>query len=135
MALTVRIGVVQAELASNPLGRNYAGTDQAVADSFNAVNRQRNRVSMTGSEIARHIVESEWDLIVDATLRSDVLGLLGIDDIDPFGFAVVVMKRAFGGGSATLAALAAARVETISRGQELGLGTVLGSDIDHARNN
>ena len=42
---------LKTELTEDPLALGYSGmTDQEVADSLNAVNRQRNRTSMTGTK-------------------------------------------------------------------------------------
>ena len=113
------------ELLTDPLTRGYSGmSDQAAADDLNLIYlvspRTRNRESMTGDEVFQSI-ESQtiWDGL-SADQRSEFLHLCGRDSIDPFGTANVdAVKSIFGDGSATVTALAVARVEDISRAEEL----------------
>lgn len=116
------------ELSQDPEGLGYAGktpVEQAVL--INAVNRSRDRVSMSGREVAAEIVDAEYDPL-SAVVKAHVLALVAGDDLDPFGFAADRIKEIFP-GSVTLANLAVARVELISRAQELGFGRVKGSQI------
>ena len=113
------------ELLTDPLVRGYSGmTDPAAADDLNLIYpvspRTRNRTSMSGDQVFQSI-ESQaiWDGLT-ANQRLEFLSLCGRDLIDPFGAANVdLVKSIFGDASATVAALATARVENISRAQEL----------------
>jgi len=114
---------LKTELTTDPLGRGYAGmTDQEAADDLNTTYRTRDRTSMTGREVGAAVVKAEYAALADAQ-KDRVLFLFGRDDLDPFKFEADVMTDIFGGGSDTIAALAAARVEAISRALELGLRT------------
>ncbi len=117
------MSVLSDEITDDPLARGYAGmTDQELVDSLNALDRQRNRTSMTGREVRAEVDDTEYDALLDAE-KGQFLALTATDDIDPFGFAANVVKDIFP-GSTTLANLQAARVETISRAVEIGLGVV-----------
>ena len=120
------------ELTNDPLTRGYSGmTDQEVVDSLYTINRTRNRVSMTGRAVRNTVNETEYAaLAVDK--QSQFLALTATDDIDPFGFAVGVVKDIFGPGATSVSNLATARVESISRAVELGLGTI---DVKYFRLN
>jgi len=108
------------EIANDPLGRGYAAMNRdAIVASLNAVDRAVNRDSMTGTEIGAAIDPAEYNALTDAG-KDRVIGLVSRDSVDPFGFAATVMIDVFGGGSATVTALASARTKTISRAQEIG---------------
>ena len=116
---------IRDELLIDPLGRGYSSlSDQAAADDLNTSYRTRNRTSMTGDEVFQSIEnQTIWDGLTD-NQRLEFLSLCGRDIIDPFGTANVdLVKSIFGGASATVAELAAARVESITRATELGLRT------------
>ena len=123
------------ELLNDPLGRVYSGmSDQAAADDLNTSYRTRNRVSMTGDEVFQAI-ESQaiWDGLT-ADQRLEFLALCGRDTIDPFGAANVnLVKSIFGDPSTTVSNLSTARVESITRAVELGLGSVKSRNIGYAR--
>ena len=113
--------VLSDEIANDPLGRGYAGmTDQQAANSLLAVNRTRNRTTMTRQEVYENIQTSA--LAALTALQVAQLNLALSDTVNPFGNAAQVFTNIFGGGSATITALAAARVESVSRSNELGLG-------------
>ena len=125
---------VKNEIDIDPLGRGYTSmSDEEVADSMNNIeDRQRNRESMTGSEVLNAVVQGEYSSLQVA--KKDALwGLLGIGDLNPFGVEADIMIDIFGLTSATITELQAARVEIVSRGIELGLGIVRESDVIKAR--
>lgn len=127
------IDTIKTEIDTDPLARGYSGmTDQQVADDLNTVYRQRNRTSMSGREVADEIVDAEYDALSDAK-KAQLLSLGASDSIDPFGFGANVIKDIFTAGSTTVSNLAAARVETISRAEELGIGTVKTGWVEEAR--
>lgn len=126
--------VLKTEIDTDPLTRGYAGmTDQQVADSLNAVNRTRNRASMTGKEVKDRIDTVDWDTRTDAQ-KSQLLSLFARDDLNPFGIDAHIFQEAMTGAAGTsVSDLSTYRVENISRGEELGLGTVSSADVDSAR--
>lgn len=109
------------ELISDSLARGYSiMTDLEAADDLNTSYRSRNRTSMTGDEVFQSI-ESQtiWDGLT-ANQRLEFLALCGRDILDPFGAANVdLVKSIFGPTSDTVTALNVARVESITRAQEL----------------
>ena len=122
------------EVLNDPLVRGYNGTgsenagpgpmtDAQVSASLHAVNRPRNRTSMSGDEVFLSIASrADWDaLTVDDRLL--FTAFCGRDNIDPFGGAnEELVKSIFGDASATINNLNNARVETISRVTERSLG-------------
>jgi len=127
------IAVLKSELTADLLTRGYSGmTDAAAATDLNTVYRTRNRSSMTGSEILNAIVKAEFVALAVAD-KQMVWDVIHLGDINPFGIEADLMTDAFGGGSATLTALAAARKDSISRADELGLGQVGAHHIATAR--
>lgn len=130
------------EINTDPLGRGYAGmTDAQVAANLNIVYRTRNRTSMTGDEVFQATVPAEYNALPDGSANNTTddqahwLAFCGRAEIDPFATAnVQFVTSIFGGGSGTVAALNAARVENVSRGVELGLGTVGEGDVWDVRN-
>ncbi len=128
------------ELAGDPLGRGYAGmTDEEAAADLNISNRTRNRTSMTGDEVFQATEAAEFAGLgsgqgnsVDD--QSHWLSFCGRDIIDPFASAnVQFVTEIFQVGSTTLTNLQAARVESITRGVELGLGKVKTGHVQDAR--
>ncbi len=135
MANAATLVLLKSEITVDPITRGYSGmTDVQVAESLNTVNRNRNRVSMPGDEIGDSIDEAEWDALSDIN-KDHVLGLMGTLRVDPFGFGASVIKKSFGLGSTTVGSLAVARVETISRGVEIGVGQVSVGHVEYVRNN
>jgi len=120
------------EITSDPLGRGYSTmSDLEAANDLNTIYQEINRTSMTGSELLSHADAGEYSALIDSK-KDNWLSLCGVDSINPFGSAVQVVIDIWGGGSITIANLQAARVETISRAQELGI-TVNEGDVNHAR--
>jgi len=126
------MSILSDEITNDPEGFGYAAmADLDAANAMNVVNRLRDRTLMTGSELLGHADVAEYNALSDAK-KDNWLSLCGVDSIDPFGSGVQVVVDIWGGGSQTIANLQAARVETISRAQELGI-TVNEGDINHAR--
>lgn len=123
------LDALKAEVETDPLGRGYAGmTDQQLVDSLNAVDREVNRETMTGTEILNEINVAEWNALTNAQ-RQTVWDIVHLGTINPFGVEATLMTSVFGGGSATITALAAARKVAVSRAQELGIGVVTLRDL------
>ncbi len=78
-------------------------------------------------------VELIGDALTD-TEKAHFLSLCARSEIDPFATAnVELVKSIFGNGSQTVQNLAAARVESISRGADLGLGRIKPGHVQEAR--
>ena len=125
--------VLRTEVESDPNGRGYSGmSDSAVAIDMNTSYVSQNRTSMTGSEIVNAVVISEFNGLSadDKQLFWDIVHL---GTINPFGVEATILTSVFGGGSDTIMALAVARVVTITRANELGLGTVKTGYIEKVR--
>ena len=112
---------LKTEITDDPESRGYAAmTDQQVADDLNTAYRSRPRESMSGDEVFISVASrADWDALTD-TQRTQFLAFCGRETMDPFaGANVELVKSIFGDASATIANLAAARVEAITRAQEL----------------
>ncbi len=130
------------ELLGDPEGLGYPVSDQGAADLINSLTtgRTRNRVSMTGDEIAQQAVPAAYDALDDGSanntpdVKSHWLALCARASIDPFASAnEQLVISIFGPGSQTVLNLQAARLEPISRATELGLGVVKARDVGYAR--
>ena len=127
------MSILSDELLNDPLGRGYSTMiDLEAVASLNAVDRNVNKISMTGSEILSQAEPLEYNVLT-AEKKAQWLALCGVDSIDPFGSAVQVVIDIWGGGSATIINLQASRVETMSRAQELGLPKVKTYHVTEAR--
>lgn len=141
MALTDEgVILLRNELTTDPLGRGYVGmTDQQVFDSLIAANRTRNRTSMSGDEIRQQTSAADWAALNNgsgnsADERGQWLAFTANDQIDPFAAAnVSFVQTFFGATSQTVQNLAAARVESISRLEELGINIPTLHEIAVAR--
>ncbi len=116
--------ILKDELVIDPLTRGYVGmTDQAAADDLNSIypapdTRTRNRESMTASEVANAIDVTEFTALTNVQ-EQEIWNWLHLGTLNPFGIEATRFIAIFGGGSATIAALSAARVESITRAVEL----------------
>lgn len=127
------MSALREEITGDPEGIGYAGkTDAEVLALLTALTRERNRTSMSGSEVLNAIDSVEY-LALSGTEQDKVWQVLHLGTLNPFGVEATLLSSVFGGGSATIVALAAARKESISRAQELGLGRVREGDIARAR--
>lgn len=112
------------EISTDPLSRGYAGLSSAsVAGNLNQKNRTRNRTVMSGTEVLNAIKISEFNALTSAS-QARIWDTLHLGTLNPFGIEATIFIGVFGAGASTIATLQTLRVETISRGEELGLGTV-----------
>lgn len=98
-------------------------SDADAAALINVVDVSRNRTSIPGTELLEAQDAVEFVALTDAK-KAQWLALCSVGSVDPYGAAVDIVLDIWGGGTTTVANLAAARVETISRAVELGLGVV-----------
>ena len=130
----MNIAALKAELTDDPLGRGYSGmSDVDAATSLNEVNLFRNRTTMSGSEVLNAVDVGEWIALPDAD-RQIVWDIVHLGEVNPFGVEATLMLSIFSAAeSPTIAALIAARKESVSRAVELGLGYVYPGDVENAR--
>jgi len=127
------ISILAAELTADLLSRGYSGmSDAEAAADLNIVCRERNRSSMTGSEVLNAVDVTEWGSL-DAGQKQTVWDVVHLGDVNPFGVEATLLIAVFGSGSNTIAALAVARKEAIGRAVELGLGFIYPGHIQNAR--
>ena len=129
------------ELINDPLGRGYAGMDaETAANSLNTENRDRNRTEMSGREVmdAFNANGAEWDALATAD-QDRIISLCGRGQggsdggLNPFGNDAKIFQDAAAGATGAIAALATARVESISRATELGLPEIKAGHVEYAR--
>lgn len=129
--------VLKDEITNDPLARGYSGMgDVAVAADLNTLYRERDRKIMSGSEIWAQTVSSEYNALselADNNEKHKWISFCGILEHDPFGNSAQFVIDIFGISSVTVINLAAARVETITRATELGLGVISEGDVEYAR--
>jgi len=120
------------EIDVDPLGRGYSGmTSAEIAADLNTEYRSRNVTVMSATEIFQNVDETEYAALTD-TQRQAFWGMMGMGTLNPWGQEAEIFIQLFGAGSATITALAAARVEPVSRAAELGLGPVTQGDVERA---
>lgn len=136
MATTAFYQTIRDELDNDPLARGYAGmTDQQATDSLNTEDRSVDRETMSASEIFEAIEVAEWQALT-ADQKNQVEKVIQLGDNIQIGTgtkARAFLADAFGPATTTRATLLSLAQETISRAQELGLGTLVIGDIQNAR--
>jgi hypothetical protein len=134
---------LKVELDGDPLTLGYAtiisagGTEEfinnALANKLNALESlEENITSLTPSQILNATDKVEL-LALTGDPANRVWGVLGMNDINPFGIEADIFIDAFGGGSATLTALAILRKKTISRATQLLFQAVKTGHVQMAR--
>ena len=124
---------LKAEITNDPLALGYAGTtDQQICDLLNAKTRSQHVALLTPTQILNAIVYTEWTS-KSATQQQVIWNMLGMGALNPWGIEASIFTTVFGAGSATIAALAALRVEAISRAQELDIEIVCAGHINEAK--
>ncbi len=124
---------LKTELLTDPEGRGYSGlSDEDAAADLNTAWETRDRELMSASEVYNAIDQTGWSALTGVQ-QQEVWDILHLGDVNPFGREATRFIALFGAGSATLIALAAARVEAITRAQKLGIPTVKGGHVEEAR--
>jgi hypothetical protein len=131
----VDIPALKAEIDADPLTRGYAGmSDSALATSLNTANRD-NWISLSSSQIFETIDIPEFQAL-NAANKARIDRLLGLGDgiqTAPGSQARSELVTVFGGGSVTIAALAALANKPRSRARELGLEVIKVGHVQEAR--
>ena len=118
--------------AGHPDTGPYDADDGIAAEQLNTLNRTRNRGTMSATEVLNAADAAELSALSDTALQI-FMGLLGMGSLDPFGREAIIVSRLFGSGSVTVSTLATARVEEVSRAEELGLGVMKAGYVQQAR--
>jgi hypothetical protein len=121
------------EINSDPLGRGYSGMSNAsTAANLNIANRNRNRATMSGTEVINAIRASEFNALTSAS-QERIWNTLHLGTLNPFGIEATIFTGVFGVSSCTINALQTLRVESISRAEEIGLGPVAEGQVVKAK--
>ncbi len=127
------IQALKAELlAGHPDMGAYDADDAVAAGQLNAVNRTKDRASMTGSEILNALDKTEYLALSDAD-KARVWQVCHLGTVNPFGAEADIFIAVFGPESASIMALKEARKDNVSRAVELGLGLVYPGHVENAR--
>lgn len=126
--------VLATEISTDPLVRGYSGmTDAQIAEDINTVYRTCRRDYIFGWEGFNATDDVEYGALTDAQ-KSSWDALCAIEQIDvTSGVAKSREAELFGPGTTTRSNLLALRDPPCSRGEELGLGFVLTSDVTFAK--
>lgn len=124
---------LKAELTNDPIGRNYASlSDEGVANSLNANDRQPNRDTLEAGYLVASIVQAEYGTLSAA--QKDYLRLIAMAQTLPLTATVKQeLASIFPANSTTRANLLALMKRPGSRAEELGLGHVTPSHVADAR--
>ena len=120
------------DTAGHPDTGPYSADPVVAASEMNAINRTVNKTTMIASEVYNAIDGTEW-LALTATQQEEIWNIVHLGDINPFGLEATRFTAIFGGGSTTIAALAALRKTDVSRAVEIGLGFIKPGNIMEAR--
>ena len=119
-------------LAGHPDTGAYSADDVTAAKQLNAPNRQPDRDSLSGGEIAASIVLAEMGAL-PAGKQEYVKALISCDSMPLTANLKSQLALVFDAGSASRANLLALVKRTGSRAEELGFGTVTPSHVADAR--
>ena len=123
------------EVQNDPLLRGYSGmTSAALLANLQTVNRTRDKTGLNPSEVYQNIDQGEWAAL-SASEQDEIWNILHLGDpLNPFGREATRFIAVFGGGSTTITALQALRIENINRLEEIGIRvTVTQHQINQAR--
>ena len=87
---------------------------------------------MTGTEVINSVKASEFNALTSAS-QQRIWDTLHLGALNPFGIEATIFTNVFGAGSSTIATLQVLRVESISRSEEIGLGTVAEGQVTKAK--
>lgn len=135
--MTDRIAVILDEITNDPLALGYAGkSDREVADLLNTGGKAtRIKAEMSGDDVFQQTDPAEFSSLAD-TKKQLWLAFCARDFLSPSNSAnVAFVKFIFGDLSVSQGNFITARLESISRGENLGLGFVGEGDVWDARNN
>ncbi len=129
-----QVSDLQAERTNDPLTRGYSGFDDAAFfASITADDRPNPLTTMSAGVIFNTIVPAEFAALAAADkTRVDRVLNLGAEVIigpDNSPNAVQELLATFGGGSATITALAALRDQSQTRANEIGLPNPILADV------
>ena len=129
-----QISLLKVEIDSDPLARGYAAMSNIeVANSLNAVDQSKNRLTVPNTEVLEAIVPAHL-VALTGDKATRVWGVLSMDNLSLRGVAAEILKDAFQGKTATLQALAGLRSESVSRANILGYpGKVREGHVEMAR--
>ncbi len=133
--MAIRYQILKQELDDDPLTRGYSSMTNAevtVDLTDTDTGRTRNRTEMSASEVFNAIEQTAFNAlsVTDKQLVWDILHLV---TLNPFGLEATLFIDIFGSGTATIIALQAARLQNISKAEEIGIGGVKEGHVERVR--
>ncbi|KKL64495.1 hypothetical protein LCGC14_2164420 [marine sediment metagenome] len=133
--MAIRYQIFKQELDDDPLTRGYSSMTNAevtVDLTDTDTGRTRNRTEMSASEVFNAIEQTAFNAlsVTDKQLVWDILHLV---TLNPFGLEATLFIDIFGSGTATIIALQAARLQNISKAEEIGIGGVKEGHVERVR--
>lgn len=135
MADVIRLAALQSELTVDPATIGYTGDDDGDLALLMAVDRSVEKATLTSSEIFESIDREEYEAL-SLLQQEQVRVVLSLGDniqISSGTKARAWLLDAFVALTATRAALQSVATKTVSRAEELGLGSVHLGDVQNAR--
>lgn len=130
----VKIDIVKNERINDPLNRGYLAMNRGeILIDMNTVYQTTNKSSLTGSEILNAVDKAEYLALTDPN-KQVMWDIVHLGNINPFGIEADLFVDIFSGGSATITALQALRINNVTRGQKLKVGILSIVDIDDTFN-
>ena len=123
------------EVQDDPLARGYLIMTSAVLlANLQTVDRTKNKSELNPSEIYQNIDQGEWAALRGSE-QDEIWNILHLGNpLDPFGREATRFEAIFGGGSTTITAFQALRIDNISRLEQIGIsGTVTEHQINRSR--
>lgn len=135
MADVIRLAALRDELTVDPETIGYTGDDDGDLALLMAVDRSVEKATLTSSEIFESIDREEYEAL-SPLQQEQVRVVLSLGDniqISSGTKARAWLLDAFVALTATRAALQSVATKTVSRAEELGLGSVHLGDVQNAR--
>ena len=127
------IQTLRTELQDDPLAKGYSAmTDEAVAIVMNGVTQSADKDTITAKEAQASVVGSEYLVLTDA--QRDAWAAILSDDIDIKNTNIRnQIAEIWAAGTATRTNLVDLQTKSVSRAEELGIGTVKPGDVQIGR--
>ncbi len=127
-------GALADEISGDPLTRGYSGmTDQQVADDLNTEYRNVSVDTVASDLVVAALVTANVNALAAGKQRT-MWGIIGAGSVRTDDAEVkAIFADMFPAGSATRTNLLALATQSMSRANELGLGTVRVGDVIEAR--
>jgi len=125
--MAAQAALITTELSGDPLGRGYAGMNQAEKwTSLSTADRDKDIPTITGADLFNAMDPTEWAALTDTQRQTvrDIFHLSGNIDVSTGSNARTFLMNIFDAGSDTRANIIAVVQTLITRLEEIGAGAV-----------